>query len=106
MLTVKIVTVNIGWNTGFSLVTDLNKCCSLLMVLKFNVWQGICSFVGLDTNIFIGTSELNWQTLKTLFLQILVIKTIFSRKSSGIHFFSSTFGQNMSLYGQILLSKQ
>ena len=29
ILTVTIVTVNMAWNTGFSLVTDLNKCCSL-----------------------------------------------------------------------------
>ena len=32
-----------GWNTGFSPVTDLNKGCSLLTVLKLNVWQGVCS---------------------------------------------------------------
>ena len=30
ILTVTIVTVNMGWNTGFSPVTDLNKGCSLL----------------------------------------------------------------------------
>ena len=45
-----------GWNTGFSPVTDLNKECSLLMVLKLNVWRGVCSVVRLDTNILIGTS--------------------------------------------------
>ena len=56
-----------GWNTGFSLVTDLNKCCSLLTVLKHNVWQGVCGSVRLDNDIFIGTSVLNRQTLKTLF---------------------------------------
>ncbi len=106
ILTVTIVTVNMGWNTGFSLVTDWNKCCSLLRVLQLNDWQGVCSSVRLDTNIFIGTSVLNCQTLKTLFLQILVIKMIFSRKLGGIHFFSSTCGQNMSLYGKILLPKQ
>ena len=76
ILTVTIVTVNKGWNTGFSPVTDLNKDCSLLRMLKLNVCQGVCSFVRLDTNIFIGTSVLNCQTLKTLFLQILVIKMI------------------------------
>ena len=67
ILTVTIITVNLGWNTGFSLVTELNKCCSLLMVLKLNVWQGVCSSVRLDTKIFIGTSVLNCQSLKTLF---------------------------------------
>ena len=34
ILTVTIVTVNMGWNTGFSPVTDLNKSCSLLTMLK------------------------------------------------------------------------
>ena len=106
ILTVTIVTVNMGWNTGFSPVTDLEKGCSLLTMLKLNVWQGVCSVVRLDTNIFIGTSVLNCQTLKTLFLQILVIKIICSRKLGGIHFFPSTCGQNMSLYGPILLPKQ
>ena len=106
ILTATIVPVNMGWNTGFSLVTALNKCCSLLTVLKPNVWQGVCSSVRLDTYIFIGTSVLNCQTLKTLFLQILVIKMIFLRKLGSIHFFSSTCGQNMSLYGKILLPKQ
>ena len=106
LLTVTIVTVNMGWNRGFSLVADLNKGCSLLRMLKLNVCQGVCSSVRLDTDIFIGTSVLNRQTLKTLFLQILVIKMIFSRKLGSIHFFSSTCGQNMSLYGQILLPKQ
>ena len=67
ILAVTIVTVNMGWNTRFSLVTDLNKCCSLLKVLKPNVWQGVYSSVRLDTNIFIGTSVINCQTLKTLF---------------------------------------
>ena len=92
ILTVTIVTVNMGmgWNTGFSMVTDWNKCCSLLTVLKQNVWQGVCSSVTLDTDIFIGTSVPNCQTLKTLFsLQILVIEMILSRKLGGIHFFSS-----------------
>ena len=105
-LTVTIVTVNMGWNTGFSPVTDLNKGCSLLTMLKVYFFWGVCSSVRLDTDIFIGTSVLICQTLKTLFLQILVIKMIFSRKLGGIHFFSSTCGQNMSLYGQILLPKQ
>ena len=45
-----------AWNTGFSPVTDLNKSCSLLMVLKPNVWRGVYSVVVLDTDIFIGTS--------------------------------------------------
>ena len=49
--------------------------------------------------------HLNGQNLKTPLLQILVIKMIFSRKFGGIHFFS-TFGQKMSLYGQILLPKK
>ena len=40
-------------NTGFSLVTDLNKGCSLLIVLKPYVWRRV---VGLATNILIGTS--------------------------------------------------
>ena len=106
ILSVTMVTVDMGWNTGFSLVTDLNKYYSLLTVLKHNIWQGVCSSVGLDTNIFIGTSALNCQTLKTLYFQIPVIKTIFSRKFGGIHLFSSTCGQNMSLYGNILLPKQ
>ena len=106
ILTVTIVTVNMGWNIGFNLVTDLNKCCSLLTMLKLNVCQGVCSSVRLDTDIFIGTSVFNCQTLKTPFLHILVITTIFSRKLGGIHFFSSTCGQNMSLYGKILLPKQ
>ena len=56
ILTVTIVTVNMGWNTGFSLVTDLNKGCSLLMVLKLNGWQGVCSVARLDTNILVETS--------------------------------------------------
>ena len=106
ILTVTIVTVNMGWNTWFSPVTDLNKGCSLHRVLKLNVWQGGCSSVRLDTNIFIGTSVLNCQTIKSLFLQILESKTIFSRKLGCIHFFSSICGQNMSLYGKILLPKQ
>ena len=37
ILTVTTVTVTMGWNTVFSLVTDLSKCCSLLLVLKLNV---------------------------------------------------------------------
>ena len=106
ILTVTIVTVNKGQNTGFSPVSDLNKGCSLLRMLKPNVCQGICSSLRLDTKIFIGTSVRNRQTLITLFLQILVIKMIFSRKLGSIHFFSSTCGQNMSLYDQILLPKQ
>ena len=67
ILTVTMVTVNMGWNTGFCLATDLNKGCSLLTVLKPNVWRGVCSSVRLDTNILIGTSGLNCQTLKTPF---------------------------------------
>ena len=103
ILTVTIITVNVDWNTGFSLVTN---CCASLTVLNPNVQQGEGSSVRLDTNILIGTSVLNCQTLKTLFLQILVIKMIFSRKFGGKYFFSSTCGQNMSLYGGILLLKQ
>ena len=37
ILNVTIVTVNMGWNTGFSQVTDLNKGCSLLKMLKLKV---------------------------------------------------------------------
>ena len=106
ILTVTIVTVNKGQNIGFSPVTDLNKGCSLLRMLKPNVCQGVCSSVRLDTYLFIGTSVLNCQTLKTFFLRLLLIKMIFSRKFDSIHFFSSTCGQNMNLYGQILLPKQ
>ena len=40
ILTVTIVTVNIGWNTGFSLINNLYKGCSLLTMLKTNVWRG------------------------------------------------------------------
>ena len=46
-------------------------------MLKLNVCQVVCSSVRMDTNIFIGTSVLNCQTLKTLFLQILLFKMIF-----------------------------
>ena len=45
-----------GWNTGFSLVTDINKGCSLLMVPKLNGWQGVGSVARLDTNILVETS--------------------------------------------------
>ena len=65
ILTVTILTVNMGWNTGFCLATDLKKGCSLLMVLKPHVWRGVCSSVRMDTNILIGTSVLNCQTIKT-----------------------------------------
>ena len=81
-----IVTVNMDWNTGFSPITNLNKGCSLLTVLKLYVWQGVCSSVRLDTDIFIETSVLNCQTLKILYLQILVIKMFFSRKLGGENF--------------------
>ena len=78
ILTVTNVTVNMGWNTGFSQVTDLNKGCWLLTVLKLNVWHQVYSSVRLDTDILIGTSVLNYQTLKSLFSPlILVIKMIF-----------------------------
>ena len=50
--------------------------------------------------------HLNGATLKTLLLPILVTKMIFPSKLGGIHFFASTCGRNMSLYGQILLPKQ
>ena len=100
------VTVNMGWNTGFSPVTDLNKGCSLLTVLKLDVWRGVCSSVRLDTNIFIGTSVLNGQNLKTLFSPNSSDQMIFSRKLGGTQFFSYTCGQNVRLYGQILLAKQ
>ena len=45
-----------GWNTGFSLVTDLSKGCSLPMVLKHNAWRGVCNVVKLNIDILIGTS--------------------------------------------------
>ena len=45
-----------GWNTGFSLLTDLNKGCFLIAVLKLNVWRRVCSVVRLDTDILIETS--------------------------------------------------
>ena len=45
-----------GWNTGFSPVTDLNKGYSLLMVQKLNVWRGVCSVVRLYTDILIEIS--------------------------------------------------
>ena len=66
--------------------SELNIVCSLLRMLKPNVWQEVCGSVRLDTDIFIGTSVLNCQTLKSVFLQIQVIKMIFSRKFGGIHF--------------------
>ena len=53
ILTITTVTVNMGWNTGSSLVTDLNKCRSLLTVLKPYVWEGVCSSVRLDTKTFL-----------------------------------------------------
>ena len=56
ILTVTIVTVSMGWNTEFSLVTDWNKCCSLLTVLKLNVWPGVCSSVS-NRNYFFSTSQ-------------------------------------------------
>ena len=84
ILTVTIVIVNMGWNRGFSLVADLNKGFFWLTLLNLNVWQGVCSFCRLDTNILIGTSVLNCQTLETLVLQI---KTILWRELGGIIFF-------------------
>ena len=77
ILTAKIVPVNMGWNTGFSLVTALNKCCSLLTVLKPNVWQGVCSSVRLDTDIFIGTSVLNCTTAHTAHTTALLHYTFY-----------------------------
>ena len=44
-------------------------------------------FFRLETNILIGTSVLNCQALKTLFLLILVIKTIFSRELDGVQYY-------------------
>ena len=40
ILTATMVTVNIGWNTGFSPINNLYKGCSLLTVLKTSVWRG------------------------------------------------------------------
>ena len=40
ILTVTIVTVNMGRNTGFSPINNLYKGCSLLTVLKTSVWRG------------------------------------------------------------------
>ena len=106
ILTVTIVTVNMGCNTRFSPVTDLNEGCSLLRMLKPNVWRGVCSSVRLDTDIFIGTSMLNFQTLKSFFYPNSSDQNDFARKLGGVHFFSSICGPNMSLYSQILLPKQ
>ena len=87
IFTVTIVTVNMGQNTGFSPVTDLNKGCSLIIKLKLYVCRGVCSYVRLDTDIFIGTSVRNCQTLKTLFLQIPEIKMSFFKKIRWYTFF-------------------
>ena len=40
ILTVTIVIVNMGWDTGFSSINYSYKGCSLLTVLKTNVWGG------------------------------------------------------------------
>ena len=40
ILTVTIVTINMGWDTGFSLINISYKGCSLLAVLKTNLWGG------------------------------------------------------------------
>ena len=45
-----------GWNTGFSLVTDLKKGLFLTYCAKTYVLQRACSVVRLDTDILIGTS--------------------------------------------------
>ena len=87
ILTIIIVTVNMGWNTGFSLVADLNKGCSLLTMLKLNVWQGVCSSVRLDTDILIGTSVLNCQTLKIFFSKFQYSKWFF-QENWVVYFFS------------------
>ena len=87
ILTITIVTINMGWNTGFSLITDVNKGCSLLMVLKLNVCQGVCSSVRLDTNIFIGTSVLNCRNLKTLFSPNSSNQNNFFKKIGWLTFF-------------------
>ena len=50
---------------GFSLVTNLNKYCSLLMVLKLNDWRGVCTVIRLDTKILIGTSVWGWEGAKS-----------------------------------------
>ena len=50
--------------------------------------------------------HLNGMTLKTLLIQTLGTNIMFSRKLGGMHFFPSTCGRNMSLYGHILLPKQ
>ena len=84
-------TVNMGWNTGFSPVTDLDKGFSLLTMLKLNVCWGVCSSVGLDTDILIGTSVLKCQTLKLLFSPNSSNQMIFSRKLLGM---AQTIPQN------------
>ena len=48
----------------------------------------------------VSVIHLNDTTLKTLLLQILITKKKF-RQLGGLRIFSSTCGQNMSLYGQI-----
>ena len=42
-----------GLEHRVSPVTDLNKGCSFLTVLKLKVWRGVCSYVRLDTEILI-----------------------------------------------------
>ena len=66
-------------------------------MLKPKVWRGVCSSVRLDTNILIGTSVFNYQTLKTLFSPNSSNQMVFAKKLCGIHFFSSTCGQNYEL---------
>ena len=69
-----------GWNTELIPVADLNKVCPFLMVLKLNVWQGVCSDVRLDTNILIGISVWGLEGAKlitekphlTLFLSYII----------------------------------
>ena len=87
-------------------------------MLKLKVCQGVCSSVRLDTDIFIGTSVLNCQTLKALFLQILFIKMNFPKKLGSIHFFllylwaqyeliwSDTTAQTVSLGANLLVKAQ
>ena len=80
------------WNTGFSLVTNLNKGCSFLMVLKPCVWQGVCSVVRLNTNTLIGTSVYNLERAKnttqkphlTLFFNWTKL-SIFCGKTCSLH---------------------
>ena len=83
-----------GWNTGFSQVTDLNKGCSLPIVLKLDVWREVGSVVRLDTNMLIGTSVWGLEEAKnrtqkphlTLFLSHIIDYSKNSDFDNGLKF--------------------